>query len=89
MLYIVAVKLCILQILKFLFLRMMEWRRCVKDILHPIIPLDPPGPQSIALAIVITKGRWKTDITKCDKSHWEHIPIVHEKIRNPVDQVQD
>lgn len=59
----------------------MEWPRCAKDILHPIIPSDPVEPQSIALAIVITKGRWKTDSTKRDKSRWDHIDIAYEKMK--------
>ncbi|KAI5677259.1 hypothetical protein M9H77_08209 [Catharanthus roseus] len=28
-----------------------------------------------------TKGRWKTNSTKRDKSYWEHVSIAHRKIQ--------
>lgn len=56
-----------------LLLQIMEIHRNAKQILHPVMPSNSEGPVSHSLTTVITKGRHKTDSTKRDKSHWEHI----------------
>ncbi|KAI5648511.1 hypothetical protein M9H77_34516 [Catharanthus roseus] len=61
--------------------------RLAKEVLNPVLPEDPrvtlPSPPKVA----VTKGQKKTDSTKRDKSHWEHVSIAHQKIQNRVVQV--
>ncbi|KAI5671830.1 hypothetical protein M9H77_12194 [Catharanthus roseus] len=59
----------------------MELRRAAQNILHHVIPLNSEGPVSRAPPMVINKGRRKTDSTRRDKSHWEHIQIVHARMK--------
>ncbi|KAI5667054.1 hypothetical protein M9H77_16907 [Catharanthus roseus] len=59
--------------------------RYLTDLLHQI----STGPISkaremhhLAKRVLITKGRKKTNSTKRDKSHWEHVSIAHQKIQS-------
>ncbi|KAI5673053.1 hypothetical protein M9H77_13417 [Catharanthus roseus] len=57
-----------------------EVRHLIKDVISPVLPEDPCQPLTIPPETAITKGRWKTNSTKRDKSHWEYVSVVHRKI---------
>ncbi|KAI5678344.1 hypothetical protein M9H77_09294 [Catharanthus roseus] len=52
-----------------LYYNVMELRRAIQNILHPVITLNPEAPVSGAPPKVFTKRRCKIDSTKRDKSH--------------------
>ncbi|KAI5648842.1 hypothetical protein M9H77_34847 [Catharanthus roseus] len=55
-------------------------RRLIKGVISPVLPEDPCQPLTTPLETAITKGRWKTNSTKRDKSHWEYVSVAHRKI---------
>ncbi|KAI5683178.1 hypothetical protein M9H77_04406 [Catharanthus roseus] len=61
--------------------RVREMRRLAKGVLNPVLPEDPGVTLTSPPEVAVTKGRKKTDSTKRDKSHWEHVPIAHRKIQ--------
>ncbi|KAI5673391.1 hypothetical protein M9H77_13755 [Catharanthus roseus] len=58
-----------------------EMRRLAKGVLNPVLPEDPGVTLTSPPEITVTKGRKKTDSTKRDKLHWEHVSIAHRKIQ--------
>ncbi|KAI5682387.1 hypothetical protein M9H77_03615 [Catharanthus roseus] len=56
-------------------------RRLAKGVLNPVSPEDPSVTLTSPPEVAVTKGRKKTDSTKRDKSHWEHVSIAHRKIQ--------
>ncbi|KAI5658819.1 hypothetical protein M9H77_27612 [Catharanthus roseus] len=58
-----------------------EMRRLVKGVLNPILPEDPGVTLTSLSEVAVTKGQKKTNSTKRDKSHWEHMSIAHRKIQ--------
>ncbi|KAI5668789.1 hypothetical protein M9H77_18642 [Catharanthus roseus] len=57
-----------------------EVRRLIKGVIHPVLPDDLCQPLLTPPETTITKGRWKMNSTKRDKSHWEYVSISHRKI---------
>ncbi|KAI5650551.1 hypothetical protein M9H77_36556 [Catharanthus roseus] len=53
-----------------------EMRRLAKGVLNPVLPEDPGVTLTSLPEVAVTKGRKKTDSTKIDKSHWEHVGSV-------------
>ncbi|KAI5673884.1 hypothetical protein M9H77_14248 [Catharanthus roseus] len=55
-----------------------EMRRLAKGVISPVLPeetlISPPE-------VTVTKGRRKMNLTKKDKSYWEHVSIAHRKIQ--------
>ncbi|KAI5672265.1 hypothetical protein M9H77_12629 [Catharanthus roseus] len=62
--------------------KVQEVRRLIKGIISPVLPEDPYQPLTTPPETAITKGRWKTNSTKRDKSHWEYVSVAHSKIGN-------
>ncbi|KAI5657659.1 hypothetical protein M9H77_26452 [Catharanthus roseus] len=58
-----------------------EMRRLAKGVLSPVLPEDPGVILTSPPEVAVTKGRKKTNSTKKDKSHWEHVSIAHRKIQ--------
>ncbi|KAI5658321.1 hypothetical protein M9H77_27114 [Catharanthus roseus] len=56
-------------------------RRLAKGVLNPILPEDPGMTLTSPSEVAVTKGRKKTNSTKRDKSHWEHVSIAHRNIQ--------
>ncbi|KAI5654928.1 hypothetical protein M9H77_32115 [Catharanthus roseus] len=50
-------------------------------VLNPILPEGPGVTLTSPPEVAVTKGRKKTDSTKRDKSHWEHVSIAHRNIQ--------
>ncbi|KAI5678861.1 hypothetical protein M9H77_09811 [Catharanthus roseus] len=57
-----------------------EVRCLIKGIISPMLPEDPCQPLTIPQETAVTKGQWKTNSTKRDKSHWEYVSIAYRKI---------
>ncbi|KAI5680318.1 hypothetical protein M9H77_01545 [Catharanthus roseus] len=55
--------------------------RLAKGVLNPVLPEDPGVTLTSPPKVAVTKGRKKTNSTKRDKSHWEHVSIAHRKIQ--------
>ncbi|KAI5666916.1 hypothetical protein M9H77_16769 [Catharanthus roseus] len=58
-----------------------EMCHLAKGVLSPILPEDPNVILALPPEVVVTKGRKKTNSTKRDKSHWEHVFIAYRKIQ--------
>ncbi|KAI5657910.1 hypothetical protein M9H77_26703 [Catharanthus roseus] len=58
-----------------------EMRRLAKGVLSLVLPEDPVVTLTSPPEIAVTKGRKKTNSTKRDESHWEHLSISHRKIQ--------
>ncbi|KAI5661508.1 hypothetical protein M9H77_20831 [Catharanthus roseus] len=58
-----------------------EMPRLAKGVLNPVVPKDPGVTLTSPPELAVTKGRKKTNSTKRDKSHWEHVSIAHRKIQ--------
>ncbi|KAI5677141.1 hypothetical protein M9H77_08091 [Catharanthus roseus] len=56
-------------------------RRFAKRVLNTVLPVDPGVTLTSPPEVAVTKGQKKTNSTKRDKSHWEHVSIAHRKIR--------
>ncbi|KAI5675667.1 hypothetical protein M9H77_06617 [Catharanthus roseus] len=52
-----------------------------KGVLSPVLPKDLRVILTSLFEVVVTKGWKKMNLTKRDKSHWEHISIAHRKIQ--------
>ncbi|KAI5661847.1 hypothetical protein M9H77_21170 [Catharanthus roseus] len=50
-----------------------EMRRLEKEVLSLVLPEDPGVTLTSPPEVAVTKGRKKTDSTKRDKPHWEHV----------------
>ncbi|KAI5658638.1 hypothetical protein M9H77_27431 [Catharanthus roseus] len=55
--------------------------RLAKGVLSPVLPDDLGVTLTSPPEVAVTKGRKKTNSTKRDKSHWEHVSIAHRKIQ--------
>ncbi|KAI5654635.1 hypothetical protein M9H77_31822 [Catharanthus roseus] len=55
--------------------------RLAKGVLSPVLPEDPGVTLTSPLEVAFTRGRKKTNSTKREKSHWEHVSIAHRKIQ--------
>ncbi|KAI5652755.1 hypothetical protein M9H77_29942 [Catharanthus roseus] len=55
--------------------------RLAKGVLNLVLPEDPGVTLTSPPKLAFTKGRKKTNSTKRDKSHWEHMSIAHRKIQ--------
>ncbi|KAI5674030.1 hypothetical protein M9H77_14394 [Catharanthus roseus] len=55
--------------------------RLAKEVLNLVLPEDLGVTLTSPPEVAVTKGRKKTDSTKRDKSHWEHVSIAHRKIQ--------
>ncbi|KAI5654461.1 hypothetical protein M9H77_31648 [Catharanthus roseus] len=60
-------------------------RRLAKGVLNLVLPKDPGVILTSPLEVAVTKGRKKTDSTKRDKSHWEHVQLLIERYRSQAD----
>ncbi|KAI5666197.1 hypothetical protein M9H77_16050 [Catharanthus roseus] len=58
-----------------------EIRLLVKGVLSPVFPEDPGVTLTSPPEVAVTKERKKTNSTKRDESHWEHVSIAHRKIQ--------
>ncbi|KAI5677561.1 hypothetical protein M9H77_08511 [Catharanthus roseus] len=58
-----------------------EMCRLVKGVLSPVLPEDLGVTLTSPPEVAVTKRWKKTNSTKRDKSHWEHVSITHRKIQ--------
>ncbi|KAI5678620.1 hypothetical protein M9H77_09570 [Catharanthus roseus] len=58
-----------------------EMRRLAKGVLNLVLPEDPGVTLTSPPEVAVTKGQKKTNSTKRDESHWEHVSIAHRKIQ--------
>ncbi|KAI5657623.1 hypothetical protein M9H77_26416 [Catharanthus roseus] len=58
-----------------------EMRHLAKGVLNHVLPEDLGVTLTSPPEVAVTKGQKKTDSTKRDKSHWEHVSIAHRKIQ--------
>ncbi|KAI5661294.1 hypothetical protein M9H77_20617 [Catharanthus roseus] len=56
-------------------------KRLHHGVLNPVLPEDPGVILTLPTEVAVIKGQKKTDSTKRDKSHWEHVSIAHRKIQ--------
>ncbi|KAI5683436.1 hypothetical protein M9H77_04664 [Catharanthus roseus] len=69
------------QISTGLISKVREMHRLAKGVLNPVLPKDPGATLTSPPEVAVTKWRKKTDSTKRDKSHWEHMSIAHRKLQ--------